>query len=253
MLIDTHLHLSNKDYDDVDKVIKDALNNDIKYLVLGGTTLKDNIENINLSKKYPNVFLTLGYHPSEVNNLKEQDFDILEEQIIKNKDKVIAIGEIGLDYHYGSDTKEEQKELFEKQINIAKKYNLPVVIHTRDAIQDTYDILNDLKIKGVLHCFSGSKEMAEKFIKLGFYLGIGGVVTFKNSHLIDVIKEIGLNNIILETDSPYLSPFRGDKNEPKNIKIIANFLSDNLNISVKELANITTNNAIALFDLNNKI
>jgi TatD DNase family protein len=252
-MFDTHLHLVNEGYEDLDKVINDAKEVGVLYLILGGCSKNDNISSIELCKNYDNLFLTLGYHPSEVNDFMDNDLLLLEKQIVDNKDKVVGIGEIGLDYHYGKDNRSLQIELFQKQILLAKKYGLPIVIHTRDAISETYDILKDSGVKGVIHCFSGSLEMAKKFIELGFYLGIGGVVSFSNSKLGDVVREIDLSHIVLETDSPYLSPFRGVKNEPKNIKVIAERIAFLKGVSVSDVEKITSANAISLFDLNKKI
>ena len=252
-MFDTHLHLVNEGYDDIDKVIDDAVESGVLYLILGGCSKEDNVSNIDLCKEYNNLFTTVGYHPSEVSRLDDSDFLLLEKQICDNKDKVLGIGEIGLDYHYGREDRELQIEVFKKQLFIAKKYDLPVVIHTRNAMQETYDILKNSNVKGIIHCFSGSKEMADKFIELGFYLGIGGVVTFSNSKLGDVIKEIDLSHIVLETDSPYLSPFRGEKNEPKNMEVIAKKIAFIKNLNFDDVAKITSDNTIRLFDLNGKI
>jgi len=252
-MFDTHLHLVNEGYDDIGRVIDDATESGVLYLILGGCSKEDNASNIDLCKEYNNLFVTVGYHPSEIDNLNDADFLLLEKQILNNKDKILGIGEIGLDYHYGKEDRILQIEVFKKQLVIAKKYNLPVVIHTRDAMQETYDILKNSGVKGIVHCFSGSKEMADKFIELGFYLGIGGVVTFSNSKLGDVVKEIDLSHIVLETDSPYLSPFRGEKNEPKNIKIIAEKIASIKDMGFDDVAKITSNNVIRLFDLNDKI
>ena len=252
-MFDTHLHLVNEGYDDIDKVIQEAIDSGVLYLILGGCSKDDNISNVELCKIYDNLFMTVGYHPSEVNKLNNSDFLLLEEQICNNKNKIIGIGEIGLDYHYGKDDKKLQIEAFKKQISIAKKYNLPVVIHTRDAMQDTYNILKDSGVIGVIHCFSGSEEMANKFIKLGFYLGIGGVVTFSNSKLAEVVKNIDLSHIILETDSPYLSPFRGKRNEPKNIKVIAEKIALIKGMGGKDVAQSTSNTVVRLFDLDVEI
>jgi TatD DNase family protein len=246
MLIDTHLHLANEDYD-IDKVIKEANNNNVKILILGGTDKNDNIDNIKLSKKYKNVFLTFGYHPESADEIKNEDYNLLEKQIKDNLNKTVAIGEIGLDYYHDKANKKKQITMFKKQIELAKKYNLPVVIHSREATEDTYNVLKDSNIKGIIHCFSGSLETAKKYIKLGFLLGIGGVVTFKNSNLKDVIKEIDLKNIVLETDSPYLSPNRGEKNEPKNIKIIAEYIANIKEITLEQVEKITTENAKNIF------
>lgn len=245
MLIDSHCHMD--EYKDIDKVIKNASDNNVDYLVVSGSTKEDNEFNIKLLNKYDNIFLSCGYHPYEASKISNKDLDLLEEYIKNNK--VVAIGEIGLDYHYGKDDIEKQKKLFKKQLDLAVKYNMPVVIHTRDAFLDTYNILKEYKLKGVIHCFSGSVEVAKQYIDLGYNLGIGGVINFQNSTLKDVIKEIGISNVMLETDSPYLSPRRGEKNEPKNIKVIAEFIANLLNMPFDEVAKITTENTICLFDL----
>ena len=245
MLIDSHCHLD--EYKDIDKVVNDAIKNNVKYLIVSGSSLEDNEFNIKLLDKYDNLFLSCGYHPYEAKTYTENDLKKLEE-FIKN-DKVVAIGEIGLDYHHGKEDIKFQQELFRKQLDLATKYNMPVVIHTRDAFLDTYNILKEYNLKGVIHCFSGSLEVAKQFISLGYNLGIGGVVTFQNSNLKEVIKEIGLNNIMLETDAPYLSPERGEENSPSNVKLVAEFISDLLDLPFEEVAQITTNNTISLFNL----
>lgn len=250
MLIDTHLHLLDCD-NDISSIINDAFNNDVRYLIVAGTNVEDNIKNLEVFNDYENVFLTLGYHPEVVNEINDSDLSKLEQNIIDNREKVVGIGEIGLDYHYTKENKQKQIDLFKKQLSIAKKYNLPVVVHSRDAINDTYEIIKNMNIKkGIIHCFSGSYEMAKKFIDLGFYLGVGGVITFKNSNLKEVIKKLDLKNIVFETDSPYLSPYRGEKNEPKNVLYIANFVKDLYGCSLDCVENATTNNVIKLFDLN---
>ena len=164
----------------------------------------------------------------------------------------MGIGEIGLDYHYGKEDIEEQKILFRKQMEIAKKNKLPVVIHSRDATQDTIDILSEYPdVRCDIHCFSGSLETAKIYISMGYKLGIGGVVTFKNSNLYKVVETIGLENIILETDAPYLTPepFRGKKNSSKYLPYIAKKISEIVNLSEEKVAEITSKNACALFDL----
>ena len=247
MLIDTHCHLVNEDYD-IENVVKRANDAGVKYLIVSGSDKEDNRLNMKLLSAYNNIFLSVGYHPSEALSVTEEDYSFLEE-CLKNE-KVVAIGEIGLDYYYGKEDIKAQKELFRRQLDLAVKYNKPVVIHTRDAFLDTYNILKEYNLSGVIHCFSGSLEVAKDYINLGYYLGIGGVVTFKNSKLKDVIKEIGLDKIVFETDSPYLSPLRGEKNEPANVKLICEFVSNLLNISFEETANTVTNNSIKLFNLN---
>lgn len=250
MFVDTHCHLYDEDYD-LDSVISGADLDGVKYLVLGSSSYEDNIGNLELCESYDNLFVTLGYHPDCANSFDFSLLDSLRDSL--KSSKVVGIGEIGLDYHYGKENIDEQKELFIKQLEIAEEFNLPVVIHTRDATFDTYDILSRYKVKGIIHCFSGSLEMAKKFIDLGFYLGIGGVVTFKNSKLGSVVREVGLENIVLETDSPYLSPFRGEKNEPKNVKIVAEYIANLLDVSVLEVGEVTTSNAFRVFDLSSKV
>jgi TatD DNase family protein len=239
MLVDSHCHLVNEDYD-IKAVVNRAVDAGVKYLIVGGSEREDNKLNMGLINQYDNVYACVGFHPSMASTVTEEDFCDLE-KYLKNK-KVLAIGEIGLDYYYGKEDINEQKDLFISQLDIAQKYNLPVVIHTRDAFLDTYNILKKYELTGIIHCFSGSLEVAKQYIDLGYYLGIGGVVTFKNSNLKDVIKELGLERIVLETDSPYLSPIRGKKNEPANVKIVCNFLSELLDIRIEKVAEITTNN-----------
>ena len=179
MLIDTHCHLSKKDYDNLDEVIMQMKDN---IIITSGTNLGTNKEVLEICHTYSNVYGTIGIHPEEINNIKEDDFKFIEEHI--NDTKIVGIGEIGLDYYWTKDNKDEQKEVFIRQLKLAQKYNKPVVIHSRDAIQDTYDILKglNLTIPIDIHCYSSSLEMAREFIKLGAYFGIGGVLTFKNSH-----------------------------------------------------------------------
>lgn len=250
MYIDSHLHLSNEDYN-VDEVIKNAERAGVLYFILGGINKEITKMDVELSKKYKEVYITIGYHPEEVLNIQEDDFNVLENVIINNREKVVGIGEIGLDYHYDNSDyiKEKQKKLFIRQIKLAEKYNLPVVIHSRDATLDTYNILKEFKVKGVIHCFSGSLDVAKMYIKLGFKLGIGGVVTFKNSKLFEVVKELSSKDFILETDSPYLSPIRGEKNEPKNIPLIAEFISSVRGVSIEKVQTDTTNNVKEIFNL----
>ena len=250
MFIDTHCHLSKDDYENVDKVIEDALNNNVKYLIVSGYDKKSIKEVIEISNKHENVYLTLGFHPSEANITTDEDLMELKE-IVSNNKKVVGIGEIGLDYHWVKDNKDKQKELFIKQINIAKELDLPVVIHSRDAFQDTFDILKETKHKGVIHCFSGNVENAKMYSSIGYYFGIGGVLTFSNSNLKETIKEISLDKILLETDSPYLAPtpYRGHQNEPKYIPIIAEKLSEILNKNIEEIEKKIKENTSKIFNI----
>ncbi len=250
MYIDTHCHLSYDDYDDIDLVIEENRKAGIDKIIISGCTKRSIIESLELAKKYDDVFATIGYHPSEAAITTDDDLILLEKQILS--DKVVGIGEIGLDYHYGKDDIEKQKNLFHKQMKLAHKYNLPVVIHSRDATSDTISILKEFpEVIGDIHCFSGSIETAKKYVSMGYYLGIGGVVTFKNSNLYKVVEAIGIDNIILETDSPYLTPepYRGKKNSSKYIPYIADRISEILSIPTTEVSKKTIFNTFSLFDL----
>lgn len=250
MFIDSHCHISKDDYEDIDKVIKSAKEENVKYLIVSGYDIKNNKEVIEYAKKYDNIYLTLGFHPSEANIITDNDINNLKEQI-KNNNKVIGIGEIGLDYHWEKDNKEKQKELFKKQIELAKELNLPIVVHSRDAFQDTYDILKEENHRGVIHCFSGNIENAKMYSSLGYYFGIGGVLTFKNTNLRETVKEIPLSRILLETDSPYLAPtpHRGEQNEPKYIPIIASELANIFGKTKEEIGQITSKNVSSIFNI----
>lgn len=249
MFIDTHCHLSYEDYDDIDLVIKKNRNANVEKIIISGCSKEWISESLKLADLYDDVYVTLGYHPSEVDVVTDEMINDLKKQL-KNK-KVVGLGEIGLDYYYGKDNKEKQLELFEKQLKIAEAMNLKVVIHSRDATEDTINCLKKYNVSGVIHCFSGSVETAKIYVAMGYKLGIGGVVTFKNSKLFEVVQAVGLENIVLETDAPYLAPtpFRGQKNSSKFIPIIAEEIGKILNKSVQEVASVTTNNAYELFDL----
>lgn len=247
-MIDTHAHILSEYYDNIDEIVSLLKNKNVLYVLNAASNYEESLEVIDLSKKYNKFLLpVIGIHPESVN--EKNNLEKIEELIKENK--VYAIGEIGLDYYWVKDNKEEQKELFINQIKLANKYNLPVVVHSRDAIQDTFDILKEYKTKGLIHSYSGSVEMAREFIKLGYKLGIGGVLTFKNSKLYEVIENIGLENIVLETDSPYLTPepFRGKKNYPSNVYYVAKKIAEIKNISIEEVLEITTKTAISLFDI----
>ena len=218
-------------------------------MINNGCDKKSNSEVLELIGKYENMYGALGIHPENVEEYIQEDIKLIEKQL--NHKKVIAIGEIGLDYHYTKENKEKQKKLLEEQLSLAERYQLPVIIHSREATEDTINILKNYKTKGVIHSFSGSLETAKIYIKMGYLLGINGVITFKNSKLKDVIREIPLENIVLETDSPYLTPepFRGKRNEPARILEIAKFISELKEISIEELARITNDNIKRIFDI----
>ena len=248
MLVDTHCHIFKEYYQDIDEVIARAYANGLGMIIVNGYDKKSNEEVLELVKKYDIVYGALGIQPEYAVDASEADFKFIEEHI--NDDKIIAVGEIGLDYHYDID-KDRQREVFKRQLDIARKYNKPVIVHSRECIQDTYDILKVSNVEGIMHCYSGSVEMAREFIKIGFYLGIGGVSTFKNaSRLVDVIKEIPMEYIVLETDSPYLSPkpYRGKRNEPINVGVILQKICDIKGLDYNQASEVTTKNVLRLFD-----
>ena len=249
MFTDTHCHMFKEYYENFAEIIKNMENNKINRVFNNGVDAPSNREVLSYLKQYDFMYGAIGIHPEYVNAYTEEDLKFVEEHL--NDDKVIAIGEIGLDYHYVDDNHDEQIALFEKQLSLAEKLKMPVVIHSRDATKDTIDTLKKYKVTGVIHAFSGSIETANVYISMGFFLGIGGVVTFKNSKLFEVVKSIGLDYIVLETDSPYLTPhpFRGMQNSSKYIPVIAKRISEVTKQPYEEVSKITGDNAIKLFDL----
>lgn len=249
MFIDTHCHLYDEYYSDMDRVIQNAVKNNVKRVIVNGCDMKSNKEVLELIKKYDIVYGALGFHPTELDGISDEELKWLDDNL--DNSKIVAVGEIGLDYHYDETDREKQQYFFRKQLKIAKKHNLPVIVHSRDSIQDTYNILKDSSVKGVLHCYSGSLEMAREFIKIGYFLGVGGIITFKNAkNIINVINNIGLEYILLETDSPYLAPepYRGRTNEPAYIPIIASKIAALKGVSISEVERITTGTARGIFD-----
>ena len=249
MFIDTHCHLYDEYYSDMDRVIQNAVKNNVKRVIVNGCDMKSNKEVLELIKKYDIVYGALGFYPTELDGISDEELKWLDDNL--DNSKIVAVGEIGLDYHYDETDREKQQYFFRKQLEIAKKHNLPVIVHSRDSIQDTYNILKDSSVKGVLHCYSGSLEMAREFIKIGYFLGVGGITTFKNAkNIINVINSIGLEYILLETDSPYLAPepYRGRTNEPAYIPIIASKIAALKGVSISEVERITTGTARGIFD-----
>lgn len=248
MFTDSHSHVYKDYYDNIDLVIDEAKQNGITRIITCGCSSEENSEVIDVINTYSTIFGALGIHPENVSSYKEIDIDFIKKNIINKK--VVAIGEIGLDYHYSKEEKEEQIKLLETQLSLAEEYDIPVIIHSRDATLDTLTSLKKYKCRGVIHSYSGSLETAQEYIKMGYLLGVNGVITFKNANIKDVIKELPLTSIILETDSPYLTPvpFRGEKNSPKNVLYVAKFVADLKNISLEELSKITNQNIERVFD-----
>lgn len=249
MFIDTHCHIFSEYYEDMDAVFKRAKDRGIPNVINNATNPSNVKELLKLKEKYPQMYLALGYHPEDVDQISAEDLEDLEGLL--STGHAVAIGEIGLDYHYTKENKTEQEDLFRAQLALAEKYHLPVIIHSRDATEDTIRILKDYSVKGVIHSFSGSYETAQIYIKMGYALGVNGVVTFKNSHLKEIIKRLPLESIVLETDSPYLTPepHRGMRNEPGYVADIASFVADIYGISVEKLSEVIGENVRRIFDI----
>ena len=242
MFTDTHCHLYDEYYESLGEVINDSINKGVHSFINAGCDALSNKEVIEKVSKYKSMYGVIGIHPEYVFTYTLDDILDIERHL--NDEKIVGIGEIGLDYHYDTLNKDAQKELFIKQLELAKKYDLPVVIHSRDATEDTINILKRYPIvKGVIHSFSGSIETARIYRKMGYKLGINGVVTFKNSHLKDILEEM-LDIVVLETDAPYLTPhpYRGIKNIPSYIPLIATFISDYTGIDINTLSSLTEKN-----------
>ena len=247
-IIDTHSHYASDQYDQLrDQIFSSFENLGVSAVINCGCCIESSKKNIELAKKYDCCYAAVGFHPQDITE-EPLDFETLE--VLLKGEKVVALGEIGLDYYWKKENKDRQIEAFISQIELAKKYDLPVIVHDRDAHADTLEILKKFKPKGVVHCFSGSREMAREVVKLGMYIGVGGVVTFKNARrLVEVVEDISLDKILLETDGPYLAPepFRGKLNNSFLISLAAEKISEIKKISINEVYNITKNNAIELF------
>jgi len=246
MFVDTHCHLGKEN---ISEYISNANSVNVKVLLSAGTNLEESLDYIMMSKDYPSVYACVGVHPENVDTYDFGSIDKFRE--ILSDPKVKAIGEIGLDYYHTKDNKDLQIKVFRQFLSLAEEMNLSVVVHSREATLDTINILKEYNVSGVIHCFSGSLETANEFIKMGFCLGVGGVLTFKNSKLFQVISEVPLEYIVLETDAPFLTPepYRKYKNESKYIPVIGEYLANLKGVSLEEVMNVTTNNAKRVFDI----
>ena len=250
MMIDTHCHISKEDYENLEEIIKHMENN---IMIVSTASPQDIKEVINLCETHHNIYGTIGIHPEFADTYTDDDLKNIEKYL--THPKIVGVGEIGLDYHYTKENKEKQKELFIKQIKLANIYKKTIVIHSRDAIEDTYNIIKEYKNKETkcnMHCYSGSLEMAKRFMELDVTFGIGGVLTFKNEKkLKEIVTALDIHNFVLETDSPYLTPepLRGHQNEPVNIKYIAAKISQLKGIDYAKTLEITTQTACQQFDL----
>ena len=259
-LFDNHSHLDDEKFDeDREELIEKIKNSNVKMLISAGYSLEGSTKAVELSKKYDFIYATCGISPNDIPQTEEELWKTLDkiEKLAKENSKVRAIGEIGLDYYWEKDEKrrELQKKAFIEQIKLANKLELPIVIHTREAVMDTLDILkkNSVDKKGIFHCCPLNRELVKEGLKLGFYISFAGPVTFKNSKNADeIISMVPDDKILIETDSPYLSPepFRGKRNDPRNVEYVAKKIADVKGLDLEEVAEITYNNAKNIFEIN---
>jgi TatD DNase family protein len=252
-LIDTHTHLYLKEFEkDFSQVLQRARNAGVAKFYLPGIDSEVIEDMLGLEQKYPDEFFPMmGLHPCSVKDNYLEELQIIEKHLSERK--WVAVGEIGLDFYWDTSYKNQQIEAFEKQMEVALQYNSPIVIHTRNAMAETIETVKPYAEKGltgIFHCFGDDIDTAKKIIDLGFYLGIGGVLTYKNANLAETLKAIPLDKIVLETDAPYLSPvpFRGKRNESSYLTVIAEKLASVKNVSVEEVASVTSANAEKIFE-----
>lgn len=256
MIFDTHAHLDDRAFDDDrSDLIREMINNGVGKAVNVGADRATTLNSIKLAGEYDFIYAAIGAHPEGIDDVDDDFISFLKEQAQSNP-KVVAIGEIGLDYHYEDLDRESQKRAFERQLSLAIEVNKPVIIHSRDAAEDTMEILKRVgipKAGGVMHCFSYSPEIADEVIKMGMYIGIGGVVTFKNAKkLVKTVENISLSSIITETDCPYLSPepHRGERNNPMNIAYVIDKIAEIKGISAREVEEAVWRNAHDMYRIN---
>ena len=250
-IFDSHAHYNDKAFDiDRTELLDSLKESGICGVINCGSDLENSEKSLELSKKYDFMYFACGIHPEEVDNLPEDYLNQIRE--LARNEKCVAIGEIGLDYYWRQDNKELQKEVFIEQIKLAQELSLPVIIHSRDAHEDTLSILKEYKPQGVLHCFSGSKEIAKEVLKLGMYIGFGGALTFKNARKsVEVMEILPLDRLLLETDCPYMAPvpMRGKRNDSSYIPYVAEKVAEIRNMDPQDVINTATENTKKLFNL----
>ncbi|CBI41165.1 hypothetical protein B425_0065 [Bacillus amyloliquefaciens] len=255
MLFDTHAHLNAEQFDtDLEEVIARAKAEKVERIVVVGFDKPTITRAMELIEEYHFIYAAIGWHPVDAIDMTEEDLTWIKE--LSSHEKVVAIGEMGLDYHWDKSPKDIQKEVFRKQIALAKEVNLPIIIHNRDATEDVVTILKEEgaeEVGGIMHCFTGSAEVARQCMDMNFYISFGGPVTFKNAKKPkEVAKEIPNDRLLIETDCPFLTPhpFRGKRNEPSYVKYVAEQLAELKGLTYEEIASITTENAKRLFRMN---
>ena len=255
MLFDSHAHLNDARFDeDREALIKKLQEEHVDLVLNPGADIETSISSVELANKYDFIYAAVGVHPHDVKDLDDTAIDTLRKLATENE-KVVAIGEIGLDYYYDNSPREVQKEWFKKQIELANELKLPIIIHDRDAHQDVFDIIRDTKspeIGCVIHCYSGNVELAKEYVKMGCYISIPGTVTFKNNKKTrEVAKEIPLEYLLIETDSPYMAPepHRGKRNDPSLVAFVADKIAQEKGISYEKVCEATKANAKRLFNI----
>ena len=250
MYFDSHAHYDDESFDeDRYELLESMKDKGVDFIVNAAADMQSCLTGIALAEKYPFIYCSIGVHPHDVKSLKEEDLE--EMRKLASYEKVVAIGEIGLDYYYDSSPRQVQREWFKKQLLLAKELDLPVIIHSREASQETFDLIMESGVReGVIHCFSGSHELAKEYVKKGFFIGIGGSLTFKNAKkTVKVVETIGLENILIETDSPYLTPVphRGKRNDSSYLKYVVEKIAEIKGVTPEEVASISCQNAKTLF------
>ncbi len=252
MIFESHAHYDDDAFDeDRESLIESLQENRIEYVINVGASMESTERTYELAKKYPFIYAAVGVHPSDTLSLTDRDMDRLKE--LAADEKVVAIGEIGLDYYWDEPDREIQKKWFKRQIALAKEVDLPIIIHSREAAKDTLDILHEHdtgNYRGVMHCFSYSPEIAGEVVKMGFYIGVGGVCTYKNAKkLVEVVEEIPLEHILLETDCPYLTPvpYRGKRNSSLYLPYVVEKIAEIKGVTAEEVERVTYENAMKLF------
>lgn len=257
---DTHSHYNDEKFDeDRENIIEKTYKDGITKFICAGYDIKSSKKSVDIVNKYPYMYSICGISPNDVpESFEEIDANVQEiEKLLINdvQNKIVAVGEIGLDYHWNKENKEIQKEVFKKQIELANKYNLPIVIHTREAVDDTLNILKnecDVKNKGVFHCCPLNRQLVKEALKLDFYISFAGPITFKNSkNAEEIVNMVPKDKMLIETDSPYLAPEpkRGTRNDSRNVKLVAQKIAEFKNITLEEVAKVTYNNALNIFRL----
>lgn len=249
--LDSHCHINDEAFkDDIDDVLQRMVNSDVRKAMLISSYIEDYEYGFSISHPEIELKHSLGIYPGDVNDVDEQLFDRFAE--LYKEDRCQAIGEIGLDYHWDKDNKERQIEIFRKQLLLAKQLNKPIIVHSRDAIQDTYDLMKEIRVEGVMHCYSNSAEMAREFVKLGYYISMSGTITWKNAREpLEVIKAVPLDRLLIETDCPYLTPApnRGKRNEPSYVVYTGKKICEELGIDEETFKKQLNENYHRLFRL----